>query len=775
MAVASEHGRRRGSGDAGDTDGAPGFRSSIPLIEDKLHPPAPRAGIVRRPRLLRLLTAEPAPSIVSIVAPPGYGKSVLLAELAASERRPVAWLTLDDHDNDPAVLLSYLAAAFDRIEPIDESINAAITAPRERVLSTAVPRLAVELHRWGRPALLVLDDAHRLLDRTCLDALAALLDHLPAGVQVVIAARMQPDLPFGRLRAHRGLLEIDRATLAFTEAETAELVAATGRRPSQPEIQRLTERTEGWAAAIYLATLVRDQDDPIAQAVGDVTGHDRYIAEYLRSEIQSSLGDDDITLLTRTAILDTVEPAIADAVVGRPGASERLRRLAQSYLLIERFGADDGSYRYHHLLRDYLAAELERREPGAAPGLHRTASSWYAAHGRHEQAVAHAMAGGDVDATARLVTTMALPTFYGGHAATLDGWLRHFDDAVFERHPPLAVIAGWIHLLNGRPNETDHMADIAERSTFAGSPADGSASFESSRAMLRAVMARHGPEDVLANAELAASQERPDSPWRANALWLLGSGHLLLGDVARADEAFAGSVAASAGSAGTSMVALAHRSALAIARGDWAGADELACQSFQLMSRAHFDEIVAALMVYAVGARVALNRGDRNRARELLVRAQLVRPLASHAAPWFCVGALLELARAHLALADPAGARGAIREAREILRRRPSLGTLVTELGEIQRRVDEAASILSGPTTLTNAELRLLAILPTYLSFREIADRLFISRNTVKTQALSIYGKLEASSRSEAVERAVALGLLQPFPGLGVERRPATD
>ena len=167
--------------------------------------------------------------------------------------------------------------------------------------------------------------------------------------------------------------------------------------------------------------------------------------------------------------------------------------------------------------------------------------------------------------------------------------------------------------------------------------------------------------------------------------------------------------------------------------------------------------------------------GDRTRARELLVRAQLVRPLASHAAPWFCVGALLELARAHLALADPAGARGAIREAREILRRRPDLGTLVTELGEIQRRVDEAASILSGPSTLTNAGLRLLAILPTYLSFREIADRLFISRNTVKTQALSIYGKLDASSRSEAVERAVALGLLEPFPGLGVERRPATD
>ncbi len=748
-------------------------RGSIPLVEAKLHPPAPRPGLVRRARLIRLLTATPAPPIVSVVAPPGYGKSVLLAEWAAGEGRPVAWLSVDDNDNDPAVFLTYLAAAFDRIAPLDGSVRPAMAVPSERILATAVPRLASELHRWGGPALLVLDDVQRLVDRIALDALAALLDHLPPGIQVALSARMEPDLPFGRFRVKPGLLEIGRTALAFTPDEVRDLVLAAGRRASPVEVRHLAEQTEGWPAAVYLATLARDPGARISDASGEITGRDRFIAEYLGDELRASLDEGDILFLARTSILDPVEPAVAEEITGQPGAGARLQRLSRRYLLVERVAGSEESYRYHGLLRDHLRDELAAREPERSPGLHLAAATWYAARGRHEEAVGQALASGDTDAAARLVTAVALPTFYGGHGATLDGWLRRFDDAVFERHPPLAVIAGWIHLLNGRPVATDRMADIAERSTFTGTPPDGSASFESSRAMLRAILARHGPEDVLANAEIAAAQEPAGGPWRSNAVWLLGEARRLVGDVDGADDAFAEAVAASGGSGGTAMVASAARSALALARGDWGAADALARQSLATMVGAHFGEIVAALLPHAVSARIALQRGDLAAAREHLTRAQLVRPLASHAAPWFAVGALLELARAYLALADPAGARGAVRDAREILRVRPSQGTLVAAFNEMQRRADDAASALSGPSSLTNAELRLLGLLPTYLSFQEIADRLFVSRNTVKTQALSIYGKLEASSRSEAVVRAVELGLLEPYPGMEVGPRPA--
>jgi LuxR family maltose regulon positive regulatory protein len=768
-------GARRAGWPGALTVTAPRFRSAIPLVEAKLHPPPPHPGTVARTRLLDLLETEPGPRVVSVIAPPGYGKTTFLAGWAALERRPVAWLTLDDLDNDPAVLLSYLAVAFDRIEPIDPSIQTALAAPRQRILATALPRLASELHGWPQPAVLILDDVHRLADRMSLDVLAALLDHLPPGFRVAIAGRTEPDLPLARLRAQRDLLEIGPTLLALDETEAEALVAAAGHKLKPDEVRALTIRTEGWAAGIYLTALARKGGDVDPGTNGRVTGSDRYISAYLRSEFARDLDDDNVTFLTRTAILETVAPPVAEAVCGLTGAAERLRSLARGNLLIREVGVVGPSFRYHNLLRDYLLAELERREPGATPALHRRAAAWYTAAGNIDLAVEHAFAGGDMDVAARIVTAATMATYNDGHVATLDRWLLHFGQRDFEGHPPLAVMAGWIHLLNGRADDTDRMAGIAERATFHGPPGDGSTSYESALAMLRAVMGRHGPKDVLANAELAASQEQPGSPWRPVALWLLGSAYLITGDADGAEMAFQGSAAGGLSAGMSVMTAEAKRASIAMARGDWRAAEGHAQHAREHLQAAHFDETVASLIVYAVGARVAIHRGDLARGGEDLVRAQLVRPLATHAVPWFSVDALLELARAYLAIADVAGAQAVVREAEQIVRQRPDLGTLTTDLIDIRRRLAGTAATLAGSSTLTGAELRLLPFLPTYLSFQEIGERLFISRHTVKTQAMSIYGKLQASSRGEAVERAIELGLLEPFHGLRLARRTPAD
>ena len=757
------------------TDTAHRFRPAFPLVEAKMQPPAERPGTIERPHLVRLLDAEPGPPVVSIIAPPGYGKTTLLVQWARRERRDLAWLTLDAFDNDPAVLLSYLATLFDRIEPVDDAIRAAVTAPGKRILATAVPRLASELHRWRRPALLVLDDAHRLVDRTGLDALAALIDHLPPGVRVAIAGRTEPALPFARLRAQRELLEIGPDLLALDAAEAGALVSAAGHALGEDEVRALTARTEGWAAGIYLTALGREKGGMPAGRVGRVSGHDGYVAAYLRSELRRGLDDADMDFLTRTSILETVSAPVAEAVTRMPGGADRLRALAGANLLIQDLGGSPASYRYHTLLREFLAVELERREPGVTPELHRRAASWFAATGNSDSAIRHAMDGGHLDDAALLVTAAALPTYYGGQPATLDGWLQGLPAPVFARHPPLAVIAAWIHLLNGRADGADVMADLAEHASFEGDPGDGSASFESQRALLRVVMNRRDPRDMLANAELAVAQERPDSRWRSTALWLLASAHLLHGATDVADGRYAQAIAAGSVSPGSAMVSMGFRASIAMVRGDWEAAAEHVRQGRALLRAARFEEMLNSLLIHAVGARVAIHGGDLVRGREDLVRAQLIRPLASYAVPWFSVHALLEVARAHLAISDAAGAQVVVREAEQIVRRRPAQGVLTAQLVDFRRRLGDASSTLGGSSTLTNAELRILPLLSTYLSFQDIADRLLISRNTVKTHAMSIYGKLQVSSRGEAVERSVELGLLEPFPVLMPERHTTPD
>ncbi len=363
-------------------------------------------------------------------------------------------------------------------------------------------------------------------------------------------------------------------------------------------------------------------------------------------------------------MLESMTPPLVEAISGRTDAERRLTSLAQSSLLIQSGGGT--SFRYHQLLQEFLRDELSRLEPGTEPELHRRAAAWYLAAGDVSRAAQHAFASGDMDAAARLITAVSLPTFYGGRSATVDRWILAFETRTLEHHPPLSVIAAWMHLLNGRAEEADRMADIAERSTHSGPPGDGSASFESQRAMLRTVMARRGPRHMLDNARLSAAQETSESIWRANALWLLGSAHRLLGDAEAAEAAFAEAVAAGAASGGTAAVAMAYGAILAIERGDWMAADRMGRQARAEMVKAHFEEILPSLLVHAVQARVAIQRGEREQARADLVRAQIVRQLASHAAPWFAVEALLQLARAYLALADTAGAQVAVREAEQI-------------------------------------------------------------------------------------------------------------
>jgi LuxR family transcriptional regulator, maltose regulon positive regulatory protein len=738
--------------------------ASTPILESKLYPHLGHGGGVARSALLDRLEASIGVPVVAVIAPPGYGKTTVLAQWAQRDRRPFAWLSVDQHDNDPAVLLTYVAAALDRVAPVDPTVFATLASPGASITETVLSRLGPYLSADGLPVVVVLDDVHLLQNRECLDAVARLIEHLPQGSQLVIAGRGELPLPLAGLRAEGHMVEIGSDLLAMDPQEAELLVRDAEVEPSQVDVDDLVRRTEGWPVALYLAALsVRTGGSGEGAAVA-FAGDDRFLVDYLQAVLLSRLPPRVVSFLTHTAVLDQLSGPLCDAVLGRTGSSHLLGSLERSNMLVIPFDRDRRWYRYHQLFRELLRAELERREPALIRELTLRASEWYEHNGLVEGAIEYAMAAGDADRAARLVVETALPVYYGGRMATLQRWLDWFDHhRLVERYQAVAVLGAWMHLLGGHPAAAERWADAAERRSHQGAMPDGTTSIEGWLALLRAMLCRDGIAQMRADAEIALTLVPAGSLLRASAQLLLGMSHLLAGDPDLADRLLA--AAAEAGEdagADTATLALAERSILALAREGWIQAEILAERARSIARRAWLEEYVTSVLLYAAAARVAIHRGDVARAREDLARAQRLRPQITYALPFYAVQTRLELATAYLALSDAAAARTMLREVDELLQRRPDLGILRRQTEELRARLDALRVEAVGASSLTAAELRLLRLLGTHHSFRAIGEQLYLSRHTVKSHAMSIYRKLGVSSRSEAIQRARDLGLLGP-------------
>lgn len=741
---------------------------AVPLRDPRLAVPPEPVRSVRRGTLLKRLLARPGPRLVALVAPPGYGKTTTLVQWARRDQRPAAWVTVDAGDDDPATFLTDLLAALDRVAPVDPVLAEGISRPGSAPLVHVVPALVAALGDRRSPTLLVLDDAHRLRSQASLDCLVALLEYLPLDWQVALGAREAGGLPIARYRARDEALELGPADLAFDVDEASTMVSAMELALPPGAVERLTERTEGWPVGLLLGALrARETGGDV-----EVTGSRREVAAYLRSEVLGGRSRSEVTFLTRTAILERPSGPACDAVLGRGGSAARLARLERDVLLVSRLDEDGQAYRYHTLLREFLLDELQQREPERVPGLHRRAAVWFTANAAPVQAVDHAFMAGDGELAATLVGRWTLATYFSGGLATLQGWLRRFAAGDLHRFPWLAVIGGWVALFTGDVPGSERFADIVETASWDGPTPEGAASIESGRALLRSALCRHGPDAMLADARVGLELERPGSPWRATALEMKAHALRLAGELEASDETQAAAVAAGAatGSLSTWAHGLAQRALDAIGRGQWSLAEAFARESREVAAAGRLDRYMTALPTAVAFARIAARRGDVTTARQELSRAQSLRPLVSAACPWFAVGNLVELAEAQLALSDPAAARTALAQARETLVVRPLLGSLVDRVRTLERTLAALPIGLGGPATLTAAELRVLALLPTYMTIAEIAERLSVSRHTVKTQSVSIYGKLGASNRREAVEAAADAGLLEPSV---VQRVPA--
>jgi LuxR family maltose regulon positive regulatory protein len=734
---------------------------SFPILESKLTPAPTRPGLVTRIQLLDWLEASAATPVVTISGPAGYGKTMLAAEWAKRDRRPFVWLSIDHNDNDPTVLLTYLAVGLDRVEPLDPWVLGVLASRGVSISHTVLPRLGAALASKALPVVVVLDDVHLLHDQQGPDAVAVLVDHLPPGSQLVVISRGEPPLPLARWRAEGRLAELGPGELAMSPVEAGSLLSAVRVELPDAEVAELTRRTEGWPVALYLAALsIKAQ--PAGNGVG-LSGRERFLVDYLQSALLSCLSPTEVQFLTRTAVLDRLSGPLCDAVLGTTGSAEMLEALERSNLLVVPLDRQRDWYRYHPLFRELLRGELERHEPELVGELTLRAARWCQRHGLVEDAIGYAMDGGDADLVAQGVEQAVISVYRSGRLATVQRWFDWFDDrGLLQQYPAVAMLGAWVQALGGHAAAAERWAEAAERGSYEGMLPDGSPSIEGWRALLRAKLCRHGVRQMRTDAELALELLAVGSLWRAPAQLLLGISHMLAGDHSMADRAMAEATELAQDSRATvaASVALAERAILAIGRQDWQAAETLVEQARSMVASAHLEECVTSLMVYAAGARVAIHHGNRDQAEQDLARARQLRPQATHALPYYAVQARLELTRAYLALTDVATARRVLREVDDLLGWRPDLGTLPEQASQLRSQVDQLRGDAIGAAPLTTAEWRLLPLLATHLTFREVGQRLYISQHTVKTQAISIYRKLGVSSRGQAVQRIQEIGLL---------------
>jgi LuxR family maltose regulon positive regulatory protein len=724
-----------------------------------------RSGTVRRSLVIdRLAGGDPHP-IVSVTAPAGYGKTTLLSQWADRNGEAFAWVSVDEQDNDPKVLLTYVAEALNAVEPVDERVFDALASPASSVPGSVVPRLGRALLSMSSPVVLVLDDVHLLHSRECRSALSVLAEHVPGGSRMVLAGRNAPPLRIARLRAEGRIAEVGPADLSLTREEAAVMLQAAGVTLGQDDVAALHDRTEGWPAGLYLAALCLREGGSVAAAVASFGGDDRLVSEYLQSEFLARISGRHRRFLTRSAVLTRMSGPLCEAAVDLPGSAATLAAVARSNLLLVPLDRRGQWYRYHHLFQEMLLAELERREPGLAPVLRRRAAAWCLANGLAEEALEYSLAADDVDTAARLVQTLWNPVYRQGRTATLQRWFRWLEDrGGIEPYPLNTMNAAFLAEKTGHPAQAERWADAADRWQHQNPSPPADAYTEALAATLRAISCRRGAERMRADADEAAQKFAEANFVVAVAPLLQGTARILCGDLDGGDAFFfnAENIEGEGQAPDILALTLCERSLVAMARNQWNDAQAFASRARARLRQAGIEDSYAAALTSAVQARVAAHHGDVPAARRELMNALRLRPLMTYAHPHWAVQLRIALIRVHLAINDLAGARTLITEIDEILKRRPGLGTLAAEAEALRARLTrERDAGVPRASALTVAELRLLPMLATHLSFPEIGRELFLSPHTVKSATKSIYRKLGASSRSEAVTRSRELGLLE--------------
>ena len=738
---------------------APGLR----VIEPKLMLPRVHAGTLRRARLLEMLDEVGGAGLSVLDAAVGYGKTTLLRSWCAERPEAVIWMTLDAADDDPVRLWTHLATAVERLGQGLGGRALMCLGVRGAPVETGVDELMNGLVAYGRPATIVLDDLHAVRSEASLRSMEHAIHRLPPTVRLLASTRSDPAISLARLRARGALTEIRARELAFTVDEARELIAREGIALSSESVELLIERTEGWPAGLYLASLwLRDLEDP-DEGVRSFAGSARHVGDYLTDEVLTALDPQSRDFLVRTSVLDRFTPELCDAVLGREDSAAVLAEFARSNMFLVALDARGEWYRYHHLFGELLRLELGRED---AHALRRRAAAWCRAQGLVEDAIEYAAAGGDAETVAELLVEHDRELVWGGRLTQFLGWVRRLPSELLMQRPSLPAAGAVAASLLARPElEVQRLLAVAERarrerpelwSPYAEAivevtrangiqRGDVGAAVDHAR---RAVAAARQGADVLTVGVLASL---------AQALFFAGDLDqarrvaLQAAERPEAPDVPDGYV----GSLGLLALVDAEQGRIASAQAWARQAISFARHRFQA------DSWIASLAHLGLSL-ASIATGHLDEAEREALRGERLRrspqPTVGH------THALLVRAQVRVARSRLARAASDLQRAQRMIAGFPDPGRLPAIAASVER--DLAMAQANGERTdlvekPSPAELAVLRCLAAGLSRREIGEQLYVSLNTVKTHTRELYRKLGASSRADAVARAEALGLLE--------------
>lgn len=598
------------------------------LLATKLYIPALRPNRVPRPRLTDRMERGSAGPLTLVSAPAGFGKSTLLSEWAHAGGRPVAWVSLDQGENDPIRFLCYVATALQRLSPgLGEDALVALRqmqTPSMELLEPVLTGLLNEVHALDQDVVLVLDDYHVVESPAVHQAVQFLLDRLPPRLHLVIATRADPPLPLSRLRARGQLTEIRAQDLRFTSQEAADFLNhAMGLSLPASSVDALEERTEGWAVGLQMAALSLQGREDVRGFIEHFTGSHRYVLDYLTDEVLSRQPEGLRDFLLRTAILNRLSGLLCDAVTDREDGEAVLEELEAANLFLIPLDDTRTWYRYHHLFGTLLRHQLERKEGKAGVAvLHERASDWFAANGHPEDALEHALAAGAHGRAVELVSQHALPRLMKGDAGTVLRWIQSLPPEWVRSRSWLRLVYTWALMATFQVPAAEEQVRDLERDlerepdpelvghveTLRGLITRIGGDTEGALALYRRAE-EHLPEDDLISRSILAME--------------LGFTSMLAGDFSAAAEAFRKAEAASrdseSGHALVVLMAQGHQAEIKITQGRLREAAEIARRSLRVGSEAvpPGEPISpAASMAYAVLAEIEREWNDLGAAME---------------------------------------------------------------------------------------------------------------------------------------------------------------